>query len=187
MPALTQTIDEIADLQKQKTVSELRTQMKQDAPPAALEVRPAVVRVQQQVPPPAVVSIFGVSADNLQASISEGAAPNIRVRVGDETPSGWTVERISRSAVTFARSGQEVVAKSKSERSSTLRRVTVAWGTSQSTVLADQRAAAPVAAGIPAIPDIGAGKSYVVGPGGALQPLPAIQLLPTAPLPNSSR
>lgn len=179
---LAQTIDEIAELQKQKTVAELRGQIKSESPaPIPVEARPTVVRAQPPLAPPAVVSIFGLNPDALQAAISDGASQNIRIRVGDETPSGWTVERITRSAVTFTRPNRDLNARAKKDGPTSLRRVTVAWGVSQSTVIADQRAGTQPFAGPAAVPDVAGGRSYMVSPAGGLQPLPALQLVPNNP------
>lgn len=105
------SIEEIAELNRQKVVTELKKQIDSSkAADRALDaVKEANLRMNQ--PPkenladqaPEVISIFGVRADALQAVISTATSRNMRVRVGEFSANGWEVEKITPNFVTFRR------------------------------------------------------------------------------------
>jgi hypothetical protein len=102
-----QSVDEITELKKKQLIAEMKK--------GTVDERPNTVVVMQQpkvaptpeapklaVPDFGVVSIAGKNPSSLASVIFEGNSRNIRVVVGDMTPSGWLVERITPSAVTFS-------------------------------------------------------------------------------------
>jgi type IV pilus biogenesis protein PilP len=149
--AQAQTIDEITDLQRQKVLAELKRQVRdevrKDADTDSLFRPPPISgpRVSPQpdaAVPPEVVAIFGVRSDSLVAVVNEPDARNVRMRVGDSTPGGWTVEKISSSAVTFTRPGHSNKAAAPKGKNKSVPQqppseisVLVAWGRNSQTAM----------------------------------------------------
>lgn len=117
-----QTIKEISDLQKAKVLADLKKQLAQ-ANEAAMGSMGSVVAMAPRAPAPAapafaavaprvvedepraalaVTAIYGVG-DALTAAVSDNNSRSVRMAVGERTASGWLVEGITRSGVTFSR------------------------------------------------------------------------------------
>jgi type IV pilus biogenesis protein PilP len=114
-----QTIKEISDLQKAKVLADLKKQLAQaneaamgsvvamaprapaPAAPAFAAVAPRVVEDEPRAAL-AVTAIYGVG-DALTAAVSDNNSRSVRMAVGERTASGWLVEGITRSGVTFSR------------------------------------------------------------------------------------
>lgn len=102
-----QSVDEITELKKKQLIAEMKKGTVDERPSTVLvvqqpKVAPAPETPKLTVPDFGVVSIAGRNPSSLTSVIFEGNSRNIRVVVGDMTPSGWLVERITPSAVTFS-------------------------------------------------------------------------------------
>lgn len=136
------TIEEIAELNRQKVISDLRKQIDLGkTSDKSLEVtkeasskiiHPIKENVDDQIPE--VVSIYGVRPDALYAVISNVGNRNMRVRAGESSANGWEVEKITPTFVVFrkaqksnssTKSGSKKIVSKTSDDSPTYKRVTV--------------------------------------------------------------
>lgn len=114
--AAAQTLDEITQLQRAKVAAELSKKQQEAMPIASVTLAPMTLaqggalasagRTAQE-PAPIVVAIYGL-ASNLSAAImqSSGERP-LHMREGEQTPSGWVVQRITPSGVHFVRASND--------------------------------------------------------------------------------
>lgn len=98
-----QTIDEVSELQRKATMSKIKREsgMNEPGPVSPQMLKQAKIEGKPVFVPPnfAVVSIGGSSPTTLTATIAETGARNLRLRVGEQTRSGWTVARITPQSV----------------------------------------------------------------------------------------
>ena len=153
------TIEEIADLNREKVVVDLKKQI--DAgKPAEVAIKPAAapVIVAKKANPadlvPDVLAIFGARPDQLSAVLSSPGQRDVRVVAGEVITGGWMVERITTGNVVFrlAEPAQGAASAKKpakgaatAETAPTYRRVTVAVGSQRHARPAPAVAAAPSA------------------------------------------
>ncbi|MFM2083208.1 MAG: hypothetical protein RLY95_26 [Pseudomonadota bacterium] len=118
--AVAQTIDEVSELQRKATMSKIKREsgMSEPGPVSPQMLRQAKSEAKPVFVPPnfAVVSIGGSSPTTLTATIAETGARNLRLRVGEQTRSGWTVARITPQSVYLSKEmSAKEVADEKSE------------------------------------------------------------------------
>jgi type IV pilus biogenesis protein PilP len=123
--ASAQTIDELTDLNRQAMLADARAKLdkKKDAPatpgsavgqvmPPALAMPPVnaaagvkhsgpVKKAEQPVPVPVLVAIYGMGGALMTELADSGF--EAKYRLGDRTPSGWTVSRIDKRLVAVTR------------------------------------------------------------------------------------
>lgn len=136
------SIEEIAELNRQKVISDLRKQIDSSkSSDKSLEVAKDVATKIAQTRKenesdqiPEVVSIYGVRPDALYAVISNVGNRNMRVRVGESSANGWEVEKITPTFVVFRKeqktntsknSGVKKIDKKTLDNSPSFKRVTV--------------------------------------------------------------
>ena len=102
-----QSVDEITDLKKKQLLAEMKKNTVEERPSAVVVVQQPKIKPVPEIPKLivpdfGVIAIAGKNPAALSAVIHEGGSRNIRVNVTDTTPSGWLVERITPSNVTFS-------------------------------------------------------------------------------------
>jgi len=115
-----QTIDEVSELQRKATMSKIKRESGMGEPSPVMSSMPKQAKAEAKpafVPPNfAVVSIGGSSPTTLTATIAETGARNLRLRVGEQTRSGWTVARITPQSVYLSKEmSAKEIADEKSE------------------------------------------------------------------------
>lgn len=123
-----QSVDEITELKKKQLLAEMKKGTVEERPSAVVviqqpKIKPAPVEPKLNVPDFGVVSIAGKNPASLTAVIFENGSRNVRISVGETTPSGWLVERITPSGVTFSHALPPKISKSRAAKLSSNDRI----------------------------------------------------------------